>query len=59
MKKATLFLDRATYHENLDDNDRKPTTAWKKTRISNAINRWGRLDYGWIEGWEYQKQYEY
>ena len=35
------FLDRATYHTILDDEDRKSVTASNKARVIDAIKRCG------------------
>lgn len=51
-KKSVLVLDRATYHTVLDEEDRKPTQTWNKSRLSFAIRRWGGAPTNWPDDWE-------
>ena len=39
--KSVVVLDRATYHTVLDEEDRKSATSWNKSRLIEAIKRWG------------------
>lgn len=54
-KKSVLVLDRATYHTKLDDEDRRPTTAWNKAKLSDAIIRWKGVPDEWPENWKMKK----
>lgn len=40
-KTSVLVLDRATYHTVVTENSKRPTTAWNKAKITDAIRRWG------------------
>ena len=53
--KSCLVLDRATYHTVLDEEDRRPVTSWSKTKLCNAIERWGGCDDGWPLTWKKKK----
>jgi len=54
-KKSVIVLDRATYHTHLDDDDRKPTKAWNKKRLGDAIVRWGGQPDDWPLTWRKKK----
>ena len=53
--KSVLVLDRATYHTVIDDADRKPVSSWNKSRICNAISRWGGAPEDWTLNWRARK----
>lgn len=55
-KKSVLVLDRATYHTKLDEEDRRPTSAWNKNRLVCAIERWGDAPAEWPEDWRKLKR---
>ena len=38
-KKVVVVLNRATYHTVLDEEDRRPTTAWNKHRLVDSTRR--------------------
>ena len=40
-RKSVLVMDRATYHSKLDDEDRRPVSSWRKSRLIEAIEKWG------------------
>ena len=50
-RKAVIVLDRATYHTKLDDEDRKPVTSSKKTRLI-LQKKWGGPATDWPSNWE-------
>ncbi len=39
-QKSVVVLDRATYHTFIDEEDRRPTNSWNKSKLSDAIVRW-------------------
>ena len=55
MQKSVLVLDRATYHTFLDEEDKRPTTSWNKSKLANAIARWDGIPYDWPLTWRVQK----
>ena len=55
-EKAVVVLDRATYHTVLDEEDRRPTTAWKKQSLVDRIRRWGGAPDNWPFTWSTKKK---
>ena len=53
--KSCLLLDRAIYYTVLDEEDRRPVTSWSKTRVFDAIERWGDCEYAWTLTWKMKK----
>lgn len=54
-RKSVLVLDRATYQTHLLDEDRKPSTQWRKSRLIESIKKWGGPDKSWSKNWEKEK----
>ena len=54
-KKSAVVLDRATYHNVLDDEDRCGVQSWSRSRLIYSINRWGGPTNNWALPWAYQK----
>ena len=54
-QKSVLVLDRATYHTFLDEQDRRPTTSWNKSKIADAISRWDGIPDDWPLTWRVKK----
>ena len=40
MEKSVLALECATYHKFLDEEDKRPSKYWNKTKLANTIVRW-------------------
>ena len=55
MQKSVLVLDRATYHTFLDEEDKRPTTFWNKSKLANDIARWYGIPEDWPLKWRLQK----
>ena len=55
MQKPVLVLDRATYHRFLDEEDKRPTTSWNKSKLANAIARWDGVPDDWTLASRVQK----
>ena len=53
--KSVVALDRATYHTVLDEADKRPSTAWYKTRLTEDIKRWGKAPADWPSTWSRSK----
>ena len=54
-KSSVVFLDRATYHTVLDEEDGRPVTSWNKARLIDAIRSWGGPPDDWPLTWAKKK----
>ena len=53
--KSVVVLERATYHTVLDEEDKRQSTSWNKTRLTESIKCWGKAPADWAATWNYAK----
>ncbi len=54
-RKAVLVLDRISYHNVLDEHDKRPVQSQNKKRIVNSILRWDGVPDTWPLAWAHEK----
>ncbi len=54
-QKSVVVLDRATYHTFLDEEDRRRTNSWNKSKLSDSIVRWDGVPDDWPLTWRNKK----